>query len=183
VGWKMTSTAPGSPAVRRARISRECFFMDIEDAEQEAHLRLLERQVAGRAPAATPEHYGALHALVTRSIAVDVFRRLSNAQACLAVLSQKSGVVADDPTKNLSLESIRIALFRALTRLPASDRTLLVLRIVDGLSFKEIARRLNLGGDSHPASCGRLRNRLTAILCMLRNDPSVTPLGQELDLI
>jgi RNA polymerase sigma-70 factor (ECF subfamily) len=54
---------------------------------------------------------------------------------------------ADDPAATLEMKQVRELLVRGMAKLPAAQRTVLVLREVEGLSYEEIARLVgcNLG--------------------------------------
>ncbi len=137
----------------RARVHRVAVRLvgetDADDVTQEVMLRAarhLEHGFSG-------EPWPWLE-IVTRRLAVDHFRKNRRvAPADDSTLAELGGVVADDPSDVAIRTDQRGRLARALHRLPASDRAILVRHEVDGATVVSMAAL-------HGVSANALRQRL-----------------------
>lgn len=69
-----------------------------------------------------------------------------------------------DPSGGLDLDERRARVVRALTKLPPDARSLLILRVYDGLSYREIARRRGWAPTGVGTRLCRARQSLTKLL-------------------
>lgn len=69
-----------------------------------------------------------------------------------------------DPARGLELDERRARVVRALTELNADARSLLILRVYDGLSYREIARRRGWAPTGVGTRLCRARQSLTKLL-------------------
>lgn len=147
-----------------ARVYRDCFdeltryltrltgnVATAEDLAQEAGVRLLRtaRTETIREPRAWLFHAGA-------NLARDALRRRMTADAATRALhydeSMKAGVTPDEQA---SVEQELAALAKAVEALPPQAKKILILARVEGLSHKEIARRLGIASKTVENHLGR----------------------------
>ena len=146
-------------AFRRAGRASEC-----EDIVQEAFVR------AYRALATLerPDRFRSWIARIASNVALDRVRRRSP----VVSFDQDSGLIealpagrSPRPSARIQVEEERRRLIEAIERLPGIYQVPVVLRHVEGLPYRDIARRLGLREDA-------LRKRIHRASVMLRRDLS-----------
>jgi len=137
---------------------------DCEDVVQEAFVR------AFRALATLdrPERFKSWLCRICSNVALDRVRRRSP----VASFDQDSGLMralppgsGERPSARAEVEDERDRLIAAIERLPETYQVPVVLRHVEGLAYRDIARRLGIREDA-------LRKRIHRANEMLRNDLS-----------
>jgi len=129
---------------------------DADDATQEIFLRAREK-------AASFDGRGAFGAWLRRLAVNHCLNRLSERRRRdLRIESDAPDTVALDSTPAIET---REALEQALARLPVDQRTVLVLRELDGLSYREIAETLELPIGTVMSRLARARERLLGGPC------------------
>jgi RNA polymerase sigma-70 factor (ECF subfamily) len=144
--WFSEHVLPNEPALRAYLQRRFPMLPDHDDLVQEAYARMLREKAAGR-----PMHERAFLFTVARNAAIDLFRRrrttphesLDENGASFAVLAETASVV-----DSLDREQRLKSLLEAIVALPERCRQVMMLRHVDGLSYKEIAARLEISPDT-----------------------------------
>jgi len=143
--WFSEEVKPYEPALRAYLLRRFPSLPDHDDLVQEAYTRLLKAKETGRLTYAKAFLFTA-----ARNVAIDVFRRrrvvtheeLSDL-AAMPVLDEVPGV-AETSERAHRLE----VLIEAVNTLPERCREVMVLRHVDGLTYKEIAGRLGISTET-----------------------------------
>lgn len=130
---------------------------EARDVAQESLMRLWENR--DRVP-----NEAAARAWTTRTarnLAVDRMRAESvRPQADPDLLDALAGDGSSDPERTARAGEIGRALVRALGRLPARDRELIVLREIEGLSYHELSEVFDLPLGTLKAALHRARERL-----------------------
>ena len=144
--WFSEHVLPNEPALRAYLHRRFPTLPDHDDLVQETYARMLREKAAGR-----PMHARAFLFTAARNAAIDLFRRrlttphesFDETGAPLAVLEEKPGVV-----ESLEREQRLESLLEAIVALPERCRQVMMLRHLDGLSYKEIAARLEISPET-----------------------------------
>ena len=146
--WFSEHVLPYEPALRAYLHRRFPTLPDHDDLVQETYARMLREKEAGRLT-----YERAFLFTAARNAAIDLFRRRRTAPhesldegeggASFAVLEEKPGVV-----ESLDHEQRREALLEAIVALPERCRQVMMLRHLDGLSYKEIAARLEISPET-----------------------------------
>lgn len=133
-----------------------------EDLCQTLHQRLLVNLREGRFG-----HRSALHtyvARITRYAAIDLLRYRSRRPEEQAPERMPQTIDADDPERVVQREDRRRSILRALQRSPESCRRLWRMVFVDGLGYREIARRLGVPEGTVKSRAWTCRRRLWELL-------------------
>ncbi|MFA5262589.1 MAG: sigma-70 family RNA polymerase sigma factor [Opitutaceae bacterium] len=144
--WFNAEVKPCEPALRAYLQKRFPLLSDHDDLVQEAYTRLLCARRAGRLTCAK-----AFLFTVTRNLAIDMFRRQRRTAihepiselAEMPALEQPSDTV-DSLDHQYRLE----VLIEAVASLPERCREVMMLRHLDGLSYKEIAEQLGISPNT-----------------------------------
>jgi RNA polymerase sigma-70 factor, ECF subfamily len=127
-----------------------------EDAAQDALLRAFTRLDLYR----EGEPFGAwLHGIV-RNRCIDLLRSRARAGAAYPIESAAPRDAEADAIRNLEAQGVR----RALSRLPARDRALLVLRYWEDRPMEEVARSLGMSDGAARVALHRARRALAGQL-------------------
>ncbi len=143
--WFAEEVLPHEPALRAYLHARFPALGDFDDIVQESYTRLLKAQAAGGV------HYSKAFLFTTaRNAALDLFRRRRAAPAHtvaggaeLLLLDEQPGIV-EQGEQAYRLE----VLADAVRALPDRCREVLMLRYLDGLSYKEIAAQLGISPET-----------------------------------
>ena len=144
--WFSEHVLPNEPALRAYLHRRFPTLPDHDDLVQETYAKMLREKEAGRVT-----HERAFLFTAARNAAIDLFRRrrttphetLDETDAPLAVLEETPGIV-----ESLDREQRLDALLEAIVALPERCRQVMMLRHLDGLSYKEIAARLEISPET-----------------------------------
>lgn len=143
--WFSEEVKPCEPALRAYLHKRFPSLPDHDDLVQEAYTRLLHAQEAGRLTYAKAFLFTA-----ARNLAIDMFRRRQTTVhepisdfAELPALDAAPGVV-----ETLDRQQRLDVLIEAVAALPDRCRQVMMLRHLDGLSYKEIAARLGISPET-----------------------------------
>jgi RNA polymerase sigma-70 factor (ECF subfamily) len=159
--WFAEEVQPHEPSLRS--YLRQLFpsFPDIDDLVQDSYARLLRANEAGRV-----RYAKAFLFTTARNLALDFFRRRKVVSidgvadlAELPVIEDKPGV-ADAVSKQQELE----LLADAVSLLPDRCRQVLTLRLLYGLSHKEIAAELGISGHTVKAQLAKGMRRCAEFL-------------------
>ena len=126
----------GALAVARRLLGDEALA---EDVVQEAFLRVVrarDRYQAGRP-------FGPWFYTIVRRVAVDTARRRARDRRAAAEAARWTDGVEGGPA-----DGERVSVEEMLAPLPEGERTVLVLRVVEGLSFREVAAALGLSVEA-----------------------------------
>ncbi|HYC72854.1 MAG TPA: sigma-70 family RNA polymerase sigma factor [Opitutaceae bacterium] len=157
--WFVEHVQPHEPSLRS--YLRQAFpsLPDVDDLVQDSYARLLRAHEGGRV-----RYVRAFLFTTARNLALDFFRRRQVVAidgvadlAELPVLEERPGV-ADAVCRQQELE----LLAEAVRRLPARCRQVLTLRLMYGLSHKEIAAELALSEHTVKAQLAKGMRRCTA---------------------
>jgi len=145
--WFDAEVRPCEPALRAYLQKRFPALSDHDDLVQEAYLRLLRARREGRVTSAK-----AFLFTVARNLAIDMFRRRRTAvhepisdaleHSHSALEEPIDFVVASDHERRLN------GLLEAVLALPERCRLVMMLRHLDGLSYKEIAEQLDISANT-----------------------------------
>lgn len=143
--WFSEDVRPHEPALRAYLLKRFPTLPDHDDVVQETYTRLLRARESGRLT-----YVKAFLFTAARNVAIDMFRRrrtithepLSELVE-LPVLEETRSVI-DTLEHQQRLES----LLEAVSALPERCRQVMMLRHLDGLSYKEIARQLGISPET-----------------------------------
>ena len=144
--WFDTEVRPCEPALRAYLQKRFPALSDHDDLVQEAYVRLLCARREGRLTSAK-----AFLFTVTRNLAIDMFRRrrrTATHEPISDVINQPAleepidFVAASEHQRRLDV------LLEAVVSLPERCRMVMMLRHLDGLSYKEIADRLGISANT-----------------------------------
>lgn len=143
--WFSREVKPFEPALRAYLSRRFPSLPDHDDLVQETYTRLLHAREAGRLTYAKAFLFTA-----ARNVAIDMFRRRRTVAheplaegAELPVLEE-----APDVVTALEWRQRNELLVAAVASLPARCRQVMMLRHLEGLSYKEIAARLGLSPET-----------------------------------
>jgi RNA polymerase sigma factor (sigma-70 family) len=143
--WFSEEVQPHEPALRAYLLARFPSLSDHDDLIQETYTRLLRAKESG-----TLRYARAFLFTAARNAALDVFRRRQVVSLEpvtdfkeLSVLAERPGV-AELVGQQQELE----ILAEAVRALPDRCRQVLMLRYLDGLSYKEIAAQLNISAET-----------------------------------
>jgi RNA polymerase sigma-70 factor (ECF subfamily) len=143
--WFDTEVRPCEPALRAYLQKRFPALSDHDDLVQEAYLRLLRARREGRVTSAK-----AFLFTVTRNLAIDMFRRRRSSA------HEPISEVLDQPPLEEPIDFVTAAerqhrldvLLEAVVALPERCRIVMMLRHLDGLSYKEIAEQLGISANT-----------------------------------
>lgn len=143
--WFSQQVLPCEPALRAYLLKRFPALPDHDDLLQEVYVRTLKAQESGRVACTRAFLFTA-----ARNAAIDQFRRqrrVSNEELSEAVelelLSQ-----SPDATSATEKEQHLEVLLEAILALPDRCRQVMMLRHLDGLSYKDIAARLGISPET-----------------------------------
>jgi RNA polymerase sigma-70 factor (ECF subfamily) len=143
--WFAEEVQPHEPALRAYLLARFPSLGDHDDVVQETYARLLRAQAAGDI-----RYAKAFLFTTARNAALDLFRRrrvqpveLVSDDRALALLEEQPGV-AETVCQQQELD----LLADAVRALPDRCRQVILLRYLDGLSYKEIAARLEISPET-----------------------------------
>jgi RNA polymerase sigma-70 factor (ECF subfamily) len=168
-----------------ARVQRLCLRLlgrtaDAEDATQEVFLKLFERAASfdGRARFSTWLHRFTVNLCLHR-----LERERLRAAAPLPLDGGALHDPGDSPAEAMSRTETRLGLERLLSRLSSEHRSILVLRELEGLSYREIAETLAIPVGTVMSRLARAREQLVRLAALApRGDappdafPAPTPL-------
>jgi RNA polymerase sigma factor (sigma-70 family) len=137
---------------------------DAEDVVQEAYLRAL--KYFGGFRGATASASRAWLLAIVRNMAHTWLRRHRGGASTTEFdeLLHSDGIAEDHPGAALSRSDLRESLAQALERLPAEFREVIVLREIEGLSYKEISQVVNVPAGTVMSRLARARKRLQGAL-------------------
>lgn len=142
--WFAEEVQPHEPALRAYLLARFPSLSDHDDLVQEAYSRLLRAQAAGKV-----RYARALLFTTARNAALDLFRRRRvpletvTDDRELAVLDEQldaADLVGQQQELDILAEAVRA--------LPNRCRQVIMLRYLDGLSYKEIALQLGISPET-----------------------------------
>lgn len=143
--WFSEEVKPYEPALRAYLLKRFPSLPDHDDLVQETYTRLLRARENGRLTYAKAFLFTA-----ARNVAIDMFRRRRVIQCepiseltALPVLEE-----APDVATTLEHQQRLDLLIEAVTALPERCRQVMMLRHLDGLSYKEIAVQLDISPET-----------------------------------
>ena len=145
--WFSEHVLPYEPALRAYLHRRFPTLPDHDDLVQETYARMLREKAAGRLA-----YERAFLFTAARNAAIDLFRRRRTTShesldddkaAPVAVLEETPDVL-----ESLDREQRLEALLEAIVALPERCRQVMMLRHLDGLSYKEIAARLEISPET-----------------------------------
>jgi RNA polymerase sigma-70 factor (ECF subfamily) len=143
--WFSVHVQPYEPALRAYLQKRFPALPDHDDLIQEAYVRTLRAYQGGRVT-----HAKAFLFTTARNAAIDLFRRRRGADheeiseiSAMPLLDE-----APDAGATLEREQRLDALLEAIVALPERCRQVMMLRHLDGLSYKEIAVRLGISPET-----------------------------------
>lgn len=144
--WFAAEVRPHEPMLR-AYLHKEFPSLsdDIDDVVQESHLRLLKARERGRIASAKSYLFA-----IARNVAIDIFRDRRGIKQ-ISVNESAEFNVLEDETNVVEAASVQqeFALaIDAIDRLPGRCREIAVLRLLHGLSHREIAARLGLAEET-----------------------------------
>jgi RNA polymerase sigma factor (sigma-70 family) len=142
--WFAEEVQPHEPALRAYLLARFPSLSDHDDLVQEAYSRLLRAQAAGKV-----RYARALLFTTARNAALDLFRRrrvpleMVTDDLELAVLDEQldaADLVGQQQELDILAEAVRA--------LPDRCRQVIMLRYLDGLTYKEIALQLGISPET-----------------------------------
>lgn len=143
--WFSEEVSPFEPALRAYLGNRFPSLPDHDDIVQETYTRLLRAREQGRL-----KYAKALLFTVARNLAIDLIRR--RRVTTLEPLSEMTElpVLEDRPDAAETLEQQQRwdVLIEAVAALPDRCRQVIMLRHLDGMSYKEIAARLGISPET-----------------------------------
>jgi len=141
VGWFKSEVQPHEPLLRNYLKGKFPAVHDVDDVVQESYLRIW--TVRATQPIASAK---AFLFKIARHLAIDSLRRERASPICAVRELDALSVIEDGRSAPdvLSLEEKIRLLADALATLPDRCREIIVLHKLEGLSQKEVARRLNL---------------------------------------
>jgi len=155
--WFVEEVKPHERILRGYLQKRFPSLSDHDDIVQEAYIRLLRAESNGRLTCAK-----AFLFTVARNVAIDLLRRRQAAGhdrmsdvAETRVLDEATSVA-----ESLERQQRQEVLIEAIASLPDRCREVLMLRHLDGLSYKEIATRLGISPNTVKSAHGEGRSRL-----------------------
>ena len=143
--WFGEEVKPHEPALRAYLQSRFSSLSDHDDLVQETYVRLLRAKTAGKV-----RYARALLFSIAHNTALDLFRRRRAAPVeavtdlAEAAVLEKAPVVSDPVVQQEELE----ILAEAVRVLSERCRQVVLLRYLEGLSYKEIATRLGVSPET-----------------------------------
>ena len=143
--WFSEEVKPFEPALRAYLLKRFPSLPDHDDLVQETYTRVLRAREAGRLTQTKPFLFTA-----ARNLAIDMFRRRRTAAheaidefEALPMLEETPDVVA-----TMERQQRLDALVEAVASLPPRCREVMMLRHLEGLSYKAIAERLGISPET-----------------------------------
>lgn len=143
--WFSEEVSPFEPALRAYLVNRFPSLPDHDDIVQETYTRLLHAREQGRL-----KYAKALLFTVARNLAIDLIRRRRvtaleplSELAELPVLEERPGVI-----DTLEQQQRWEVLIEAVAALPERCRQVIMLRHLDGMSYKEIAAQLGISPET-----------------------------------
>jgi RNA polymerase sigma factor (sigma-70 family) len=135
---------------------------DVNDLRQEVYLRVYES-----AQSELPQSARAFAFTIARNVLVDEFRRTRIIPIDRVSESDFSDIPSDEPEPDRSViaRDELERLFAALNRLPPRSRQAVVMRTVDQLSRREIAKRMGIAEET---AKWHLHNGLRLLIAMLQ---------------
>lgn len=113
------------------------------DLVQDTYLRLL---VSGKLPERKDSRRYLTH--IAKGLVIDLYRRRRIEAAYLELLEQQPEDVASSPETQTMMVEVLVEIDAMLHKLPFKVRQALILRQMEGLSYKEIAQRLDVSVSS-----------------------------------
>ncbi len=144
--WFDTEVRPCEPALRAYLRKRFPALSDHDDLVQEAYVRLLRARRAGHLTSAK-----AFLFTVTRNLAIDMYRRRRRVATHVPISEFAEQPALDEPVDLVTAiehQRRREVLIDAVVSLPERCRDVMMLRHLDGLSYKEIAERLGISPNT-----------------------------------
>ncbi len=144
--WFDTQVRPCEPALRAYLQKRFPSLSDHDDLVQEAYIRLLRAKREGRLTCAK-----AFLFTVTRNLAIDMFRRRRRASGHEPLSESAAQTMLEEPIDFESASEHQRQmdlLFEAIFSLPERCRVVMILRHLDGLSYKAIADQLGISANT-----------------------------------
>jgi RNA polymerase sigma factor (sigma-70 family) len=144
--WFNAEVKPCEPALRAYLHNRFPALSDHDDLVQEAYVRLLSARRKGKLTCTK-----AFLFTVTRNLAIDMFRRRQSNPAHEPIAEFAALPLLDQSLEVDEVSEIQQrheALIAAVVSLPARCREVMMLRHMDGMSYKEIAERLGISPNT-----------------------------------
>jgi RNA polymerase sigma-70 factor (ECF subfamily) len=150
--WFAEEVQPYEPALRAYLHGRFPSLQDQDDIVQDTYARLLRAHAAG-----TIRHPKAFLFTTARNAALDFFRRKRAVSMDDVTHFDESSVLLDRPdlTELISREQELEILADAVRALPDRCRQVIMLRYLDGLSYKEIAVQLDISPETVKAQMAK----------------------------
>lgn len=151
-GWFARDVQPHEPSLRAWLRGKFPFLPDVDDVVQESYLRLIRARQAGKVG------YAKAYLFTTaRNFALDLFRRRavvaieSVADVAALPVAEDAPDIVDALSRQQELE----LLAEAVQTLPDRCRQVMTLRLLYGLSHKEIAAELRISGHTVKAQLAK----------------------------
>ncbi len=143
--WFTEVVLPHEPALRGFLRHRFPAIGDVDDLLQDAYARLWRARLVN--PIENPKAF--LFSLV-RNLAYDHYRRTRGISLAPITHESAANVFDERPSaaEHASREQEREILLSAVRTLPQRCREVILLRYMDGLSYKEIAAQLNISPET-----------------------------------
>lgn len=150
--WFAEEVQPYEPALRAYLHGRFPALQDPDDIVQDTYARLLRAHAAG-----TIRHPKALLFTTARNSALDFFRRKRAVSLDDVTHFDASSVLIDraDTAERVSRDQELEILADAVRALPDRCRQVIMLRYLDGLSYKEIAVQLDISPETVKAQMAK----------------------------
>jgi len=145
IEWFESEVKPCEAALRGYLFKRFPILVDHDDLVQESYARLIRAKRSGNLTCAK-----AFLFTVARNLAIDMIRRhkASNHEPIAEVGEDSLPEAASDAAASLDWQQRLEALIEAVASLPDRCREVIMLRHLDGLSYKEIAERLGISPNT-----------------------------------
>jgi RNA polymerase sigma-70 factor (ECF subfamily) len=156
--WFHEQILPHEPALRAYLQARFPSLPDKDDVVQEAYVRVMQAHESGGV-----RYAKAFLFTTARNAALDVFRRRSAKPTeeinnfTESTVLEESPNAADDASKRQELE----ILTAAIEHLPERCRQVIILRYLEGLSYKEVAARLDISTETVKVQIAKGMRRCT----------------------
>jgi len=144
--WFNTEVRSCEPALRAYLQKRFPDLSDHDDLVQESYVRLLRARREGRITSAK-----ALLFTVARNLAIDMFRRRRHISSHEPISDTANQAALEEPIDFIAAAERQRrldALLESVVALPERCRMVMMLRHIDGLSYKEIADRLGISANT-----------------------------------
>lgn len=173
--WFAEEVQPHEPALRAYLHARFPSLTDHDDLVQEAYSRLLRAHASGKV-----RYARAFLFTTARNAALDLFRRRRALPVEAVTEAIESILLEPQPgaAEIINHQHERAVLAEAVRALPDRCREVILLRYLDGLSYKEIAVRLGISPETVKVHMAKGLRRCTAFFAA-RGFPSADVRAEE----